>query len=120
MKTGGPWVQRLPIASLITRALVPYALSGVLLGGTVALLVLHACGCSTPSVLTPATGPGTDYPCGVSGRVCQNKMCCGEYDVCGGDDPSCPVGSCCFFGEPPEFMTRDGGALQRVRPQRRP
>jgi len=72
-------------------------------------------GCHTPPILTPPTGPGTSYPCGVSGLVCTtngapNGYCCGETQTCGADDrhtkypsaaedPTCPSGSCCDDGE---------------------
>jgi hypothetical protein len=128
MKTifGAPWVSRLNLPVLALHAAWPYLFSGACFGAALALLVLHACGCNTPADLIVPTGPGTDYPCGVHGRVCKNSMCCGEFDVCGlPDDPSCPAGQCCFYGEDPEFSaTRDGGhATEHVRvrgPQRHP
>lgn len=64
---------------------------------TIAIIVLsfaaQAC-----SALSAKTGPGTDYPCGVGGVVCSHAMCCDEGSVCGGDDPTCPAGQCCFVG----------------------
>lgn len=62
--------------------------------------------CSTPAILQPKTGPGTSYPCGVSGVVCVDRyahptgMCCWQGEVCGGDFPNigCPAGSCCYEG----------------------
>ena len=64
------------------------------------LLMLVACASSTPSILTPKTGPGTDYPCGVHGRSCGNHMCCDEEEACGGVPFSgCPANMCCFTGE---------------------
>jgi hypothetical protein len=63
--------------------------------------------CTTPGVLTPATGPGTSYPCGTHGVECKGQACCPEQNVCGGDDPSCPVGQCCFVGD--GRLTPDGG-----------
>jgi hypothetical protein len=60
--------------------------------------------CASPSILTPPTGPGTDYPCGVNWYVCaKGGGCCMESDVCGGDQgPNqpvvCPEGMCCNEG----------------------
>ena len=43
-----------------------------------------------------------DWPCGPQGVVCSghypNAMCCWEGDVCGGVDPTCPAGMCCYVG----------------------
>jgi hypothetical protein len=67
-------------------------------------VIALACG---PSILTPKTGPGTDYPCGVGWYVCPNSPvkgggCCLESDVCGGQQPdqpvTCPSGMCCNEG----------------------
>lgn len=70
------------------------------------LLVLAAC--STPGILTPATGAGTSFPCGVQGTVCltpagrPSGFCCPSENVCGGQQPdtfqSCPENACCFVG----------------------
>jgi len=47
--------------------------------------VLTACG---ESILTPATGPGTEYPCGIGGTCCAGSTA---------DKPiSCPHGFACF------------------------
>jgi hypothetical protein len=52
------------------------------------------------AVLEPASGPGTPYPCGISGVSCGNHECCPEYHVCGGTPFSgCPAGECCFTGD---------------------
>lgn len=60
----------------------------------VALVTLLAC-----AVLTPAEGPGTEYPCGVRGVECADLMCCEEGEVCGGQPfEGCPAGACCFVG----------------------
>jgi hypothetical protein len=97
----------------MTRDNIEAVAGASLLGGALAL-VMYSClglGCNTPAILTPPIGPGTEWPCGYHGRVCKNSMCCGEFDVCGEDDPSCPANSCCFYGEDPEFSaTRDGGS----------
>lgn len=79
--------------------------------------------CATPSILTPATGPGTTYPCGVTGVVCLTPQgqpsgyCCDQNNVCGGQQPdafqSCPVGTCCYEGSAADFGAR------RQRPQTR-
>lgn len=73
-------------------------LGRVLVIACAALVALVAC--STPAVLTPKTGPGTSYPCGVGGVECPGHMCCGEGETCGGAFPAvgCPAGQCCFVG----------------------
>jgi hypothetical protein len=71
--------------------------------------------CTTPAILTPAVGPGSDYPCGVGGTVCSHEMCCPPSNTCGGDDPTCPAGSCCFTGD---GRLLDGGATTPQRPTR--
>lgn len=62
-------------------------------------LCVFACG---PAV-HPAEGPGTEYPCGIHGRVCGGGMCCADTEVCGGYDAAgfsrCPAGYCCDEGE---------------------
>ena len=70
-----------------------------------ALLALMLASCL--AVLQPATGPGTPYPCGISGVSCGNHMCCPESNVCGGTPFSgCPVAQCCFTGD---SIRTDGG-----------
>ena len=61
----------------------------ILFPAAAVLLALLATQCA-PSILTPPTGPGTTYPCGVQGLVCTtngipNHGCCLEGEVCGGD-----------------------------------
>jgi hypothetical protein len=85
-------------------------------------LILSA-GCQTPGVLTPGTGPGTAYPCGIDGVVCSDSpdggplaptgMCCTEGQVCGGAFPNvgCPSGMCCAEG-----LSFGGDAGRRVAP----
>lgn len=48
-----------------------------------------------PGVLNPPSGPGTEYPCGLQGKVCGNNKCCWRADNCGGE-AGCPAGYCCF------------------------
>lgn len=74
-------------------------------------LTFAACG---ESILTPATGPGTEYPCGVGHTVCTDGMCCGVGDVCGGSFPNvgCPAGACCYEGL--DAVSRDAGLRQLV------
>lgn len=76
---------------------------------------LFAAGCATPAILTPATGPGTLYPCGVDGQVCPDTSeCCATDEVCGGQPFSgCPEGMCCYAGD-------DGFGATRAHPQREP
>lgn len=82
----------------------------------VAALAISAC--AAPSILTPATGPGTDYPCGVHGLVCRAHAgyCCNENEVCGGDDPSCPAGMCCFVGSSLDLQARKSHAQRKATP----
>jgi hypothetical protein len=72
--------------------------------------------CTTPSVLTPATGPGTAYPCGVDGHACSNKACCSNAEVCGGDEIGCPPTMCCFVGEDRTFSFDAGRGMEPQRP----
>jgi len=49
------------------------------------------------------TGPGTSYPCGVSGQQCPGGGCCNaDTEECGGPIPNspqtCPTGYCCATG----------------------
>jgi len=68
-------------------------------------LVLVACGAS---ILTPPTGPGTAYPCGIGGVSCPGNMCCNEGNVCGSNSgfAGCPEGQCCFVGDDGEDFAR--------------
>lgn len=69
---------------------------------TVVVILAFSDGCA-PAILTPPTGPGTEYPCGVNGVVCVGAdakptgMCCPETFVCGGPYPNigCFSGECC-------------------------
>lgn len=54
--------------------------------------------CTVPRELTPPTGPGTSYPCGVGGVECRTQhTCCSGVETCGGEPGSvgCPPGACC-------------------------
>lgn len=76
-------------------------MSNLIIGGTyLAAIVVAAC--NTPTILTPKTGPGTPYPCGVNGTLCTTQhMCCGPDETCGGEPASvgCPKGMCCYLGD---------------------
>lgn len=72
--------------------------------------------CTAPATLTPATGPGTSYPCGVDGKVCADHGCCSQSESCGGE-PGCPAHSCCFTGEE-RASSPDAG--EHVAPERSP
>lgn len=100
---------------VVTCMFVGCALAGAVISS------VYACGGS--SILTPPTGPGADYPCGVGWAVCPNsppaphRVCCLEGDVCGGYagpnvPQTCPAGVCCN-----EMLdvsaTRDGGKRAR-------
>jgi len=63
-----------------------------------AILCVVAFTACDASILQVPTGPGTLYPCGTTGVVCSNATCCTQGDVCGGDDPRCPTGMCCYEG----------------------
>jgi hypothetical protein len=80
------------------------------------LVPLLLLACTAPATLTPATGPGSDYPCGVGGKLCIDKGCCSESEDCGGA-PGCPAHSCCFFGTE---RSVDPDAGKRVTPERSP
>lgn len=55
------------------------------------LFIVAACAASL-------TGPGEKGRCEPSEIECV-KGCCGEGDVCGGEDPGCRAqGVCCFVG----------------------
>jgi hypothetical protein len=72
------------------------------------LLLVSAC--MTPLVLTPETGPGTPYPCGVGGHSCGGHLCCSEDFICGGTPYSgCPATLCCFVGQ--ERRAPDAGPV---------
>jgi hypothetical protein len=70
-------------------------------------IVAFLIACEGPAV-KPATGPGTEYPCGVRGISCGNHMCCWEGDECGSDRPgsTCPADMCCWVGTPGGFSAR--------------
>jgi hypothetical protein len=99
MKTifGAPWVSRLNLPVLALHAAWPYLFSGACFGAALALLVLHACGCSTPAILKP--DPNL-YPCGPTGVVCVTQnTCCDPGETCGGEPdamPGCPASMCCY------------------------
>lgn len=59
------------------------------------LLVVLLAACAT---ITPPTGPGTEWPCGVWGVQCPNGACCPYAHECGGNG-RCPEGACCYVGE---------------------
>lgn len=68
------------------------------LSAIIAISVCAVIACSH-SVLTPPSGPGTVYPCGLQGISCGNGMCCWLGDVCGGGPfNGCPAGYCCYVG----------------------
>jgi hypothetical protein len=70
--------------------------------GCTYLAAIVVAACNTPTILTPKTGVGTSYPCGVNGTLCTTQhMCCGPNETCGGEPASvgCPKGMCCFIGE---------------------
>jgi hypothetical protein len=68
----------------------------------VCLLASAACAWDSPA---PLQKPQPGYPCGTGWHRCNDGSCCGNGRSCGGDDPTCPVGTCCFIGE----LKLDGG-----------
>jgi hypothetical protein len=71
---------------------------------------LLAAACATPAILTPATGPGTEWgPCGVHGVSCPGHLCCEEGETCTAD-------GMCEFVEPNPVMSRR--ATHRQRPEK--
>lgn len=78
------------------------------------LVILFSCFAaltfSCHGLLTPETGPGTAYPCGIGGVECGGGACCPEYHVCGYDGPwsRCEPGYCCYDG--PDMASRDAAA----------
>lgn len=73
-------------------------------------------GCATPADLTPKTGPGTDYPCGVQGLSCGGGMCCDQNETCGDGSAfsGCGKGLCCFVGEDSAFASKPAPHRQRM------
>lgn len=68
-------------------------------GGSISFIA-SIVACNNMPILHPATGPGTDYPCGIQGLPCGGHMCCWQGDVCGGQPLSgCPANYCCFVGD---------------------
>lgn len=58
-----------------------------LVSAIVALVVLVSCApmpATQRSVLNPATGPNTGFPCGYRGVTCGNGWCCSEGQTCCG------------------------------------
>lgn len=84
---------------------------------TATLFAFALARCVAPAILTPPSGPGTPYPCGIGGTVCMGEdggatgMCCGSDEVCGGAPFSgCAAGFCCYIGAGARSdASRDGG-----------
>ena len=72
---------------------------------TLSVFSILFAGCNTQSrVLTPKTGPGTDYPCGVGGVVCGDSP---PATNCCPPNCSCHPNACWFDGDPntiPEWL----------------
>jgi hypothetical protein len=59
-----PWVSRLNLPLLAARAALPYLIVGLCFGATLALLVVHACGCQAmPKPPENAQRCGSDWDC---------------------------------------------------------
>lgn len=87
----------------------------VVLGSVALVLACHG-------TLTPATGPGTSYPCGIGGVSCGNHACCPENHICGyvGPFARCEPGYCCYDGPDWPGARPDGGAAPHAPvPQKR-
>lgn len=71
--------------------------------------------CYGSDVITPPTGPGTEYPCGVWGVECSHdakgSMCCPQDHICGTTGPfsQCTPGYCCYDGDHWPLAARDAG-----------
>lgn len=63
-----------------------------LMGPAIAVAIAVAIGISC-SAVTPATGPGTEWPCGYHARLCEiSNLCCEDGSDCPGSY-SCPMKS---------------------------
>ena len=89
-----------------TWAIVAFTLCAA--AGALLAVALTSC---APGILTPATGPGSDYPCGVGLHQCpRSSLCCSDEETCHPPSSDFPnTGSC-------EFVGADGTV--GVRPQR--
>jgi len=71
------------------------------------LVSLVSCGGSITDV---KTGPGTSYPYGVQGIVCETqKTCCPQDYICGGEPSSVGCSKddgCCFVGSGDEAKVK--------------
>lgn len=77
------------------------------------LSVLAIVACQSAGVLTPPTGPGTEYPCGINGHECPDSMCCDNNSTCC-DGTSCTKGYCEYVGDALFGARRDAGVPQLV------
>lgn len=91
---------------------------------SVAFVFVVACNASVDTPNAAATAGSKDYPCGVTGLVCdvmprwQDDTCCEQNDICPGPHAGdCMAGSCCFgaaFDPSPQYGgARDSGAPVR-------
>lgn len=83
-----------------------------------AFALLGAVAACAPSILTPPTGPGTEYPCGISGHQCAGGGCCSNDSTCC-DGTTCTAGYCEFLGVD-EAVRPDASGARRVVPQYTP
>ena len=88
----------------------------------IAAFVVLVAACAWDAI-TPANNPESrEYPCGPRGLVCGGRYphadCCWQGDTCGGVDPTCPAGMCCWVG-PSDDPNSLGGSPNHVhtRPQ---
>lgn len=80
----------------------------------VAFGIAFAFASCTPETTVPV-GPGTEYPCGTHGKMCPNKLCCGEDWDCA-DYAGCPPETCCFAGD----STLTGASKKKTTPAWKP
>lgn len=84
--------------------------------------------CHGSDIVSPASGKGTSYPCGVWGVECRTGGCCPWAHICGdsvgyGRFNRCEDGYCCQDGDPLYGASADGGVEagpRSVVKQRRP
>lgn len=73
------------------------------------VLVIGLFGFGACDVITPPSGPGTAYPCGLHGHSCGNGYCCADGEECGNLSKTCPADSCCWYGDDQFGSSADSG-----------
>lgn len=67
--------------------------------------------------VTPPSGPGTQWPCGLQAHPCEvpARTCCPNGSACGDGFHGCPADACCYGGSSMVGATRDGGPAQTTK-----